>query len=161
MHGNITRKCLLFTPPAHIWMLSSISKGGWVHRWFAIGNWILLRIFENALTSLLWAFAVFPQPVTTTLSSSKIDLIKNSKHSVVSYKGPSNYESEMNINKWKHSIRYFLWLRDSNPALLIQSQLCLLPNHKISKIAWKNEKFQKIAWLGIFTVDFEAIFEND
>ena len=143
-------------------MLSSISNGGWVHRWFAIGNWILLRIFENALTSLLCAFAVFPQPVTTTLSSSRIDLIKNSKHSVLPYKGPSStYESEININKWKYSIRNFCCLRDSNPALLIQSQLCLLPNHKISKIAWKNEKFQKIAKLGIFKVDFEAIFEND
>ena len=44
----------------------------------------------------------------------------------------------------------FFWCQDPNPALQFQSQLCLLANYQITKIAWKNHEFQKIAWLGHF-----------
>ena len=51
--------------------------------------------------------------------------------------------------------------RDLNPALPIQSQLCLPPNHKLSEIAGKNEEFRKNTWIGIFEVNFRAIFDNE
>ena len=51
--------------------------------------------------------------------------------------------------------------RDLNPALSIQSQLCLPPNHKLSEIAAKNEEFRKNTWIGIFEVNFRAIFDNE
>ena len=51
--------------------------------------------------------------------------------------------------------------RDLNPALLIQSQLCLSPNYKLSEIAGKNEEFQKITWIEIFEVNFKAIFDDE
>ena len=53
------------------------------------------------------------------------------------------------------------WCRESNPALQIQSQLCLPPNHEISKLHEKMMKFEKIVWPGIFEVNFKAIFENE
>ena len=53
------------------------------------------------------------------------------------------------------------WLRDLNPALQIQSQLCLPPNHKLSEIAGKNEEFRKNTRIGIFEVNFRAIFDNE
>ena len=51
--------------------------------------------------------------------------------------------------------------RDLNPALLIQSQLCLPLDYKLSEIAGKNEEFQKITWIEIFEVNFKAIFDNE
>ena len=44
---------------------------------------------------------------------------------------------------------------DSESAMLTSQP----PNNKIP---WKNDEFQKkIAWLGIFEVNFKAIFENE
>ena len=65
------------------------------------------------------------------------------------------------IKQQKYRIRIFCPSRDLSPALPIQSQLCLPPNHKLSEIPGKNEKFQKITWLKIFEVNFKAIFDNE
>ena len=51
--------------------------------------------------------------------------------------------------------------QDLNPVLPIQGPLCLPPNHKLTEIAGKNEEFQKNTWIGIFEVNFKAIFDNE
>ena len=65
------------------------------------------------------------------------------------------------IKQQKTHMKNFWSSRDLNPALPIQSQLCLPPNHKMSEIARKNEEFQKITWIEIFEVNFKAILDND
>ena len=58
-------------------------------------------------------------------------------------------------------MKNFCSSQDLNPAIPIQSQLCLPPNYKLSEIAGKNEEFQKITWMEIFEANFKAIFDNE
>ena len=47
-----------------------------------------------------------------------------------------------------------------NPAILIQSQVSLPPNHQLMKIAQKYGKFEKNCELGNLILDFFHIFNN-
>ena len=48
-----------------------------------------------------------------------------------------------------------------NPALPIQSQVSLPPNHQLMKIAWKNGKFEKNCAPGYLILEFFQIFNNE
>ena len=47
-----------------------------------------------------------------------------------------------------------------NPALPIQSQVSLPPNHQLMKIAWKYGKFEKNCEPGYLILEFFQIFNN-
>ena len=50
---------------------------------------------------------------------------------------------------------------ESNPALPIQSQVSLPPNHQLMKIAWKYGKFEKNCEPGYLILEFFQIFNNE
>ena len=48
-----------------------------------------------------------------------------------------------------------------NPALPIQSQVSLPPNHQLMKIAWKYGKFEENCEPGYLILEFFQIFNNE
>ena len=58
----------------------------------------------------------------------------------------------------KKNVRYY---GESNPALPVQSQVSLPPNHQLMKIAWKYGKFEKNCEPGYLILEFFQIFNNE
>ena len=75
-------------------------------------------------------------------------------------KNISYIHSTLNSQKCKKDWKKLGSHRDSNPALPIQSQLCLPHNQRFSKTAWKIKILKKKCWPGVLKSKFQVNFDN-